>query len=74
MVTPSGSTGMVHDGPWALFRLFERVNITPGANPERFRAVFDLDGRKATFEVTTSSVRNPFRLRELGEFSCPNGL
>ena len=74
MVTPSGSTGMVHDGPWAMFRLFERVGIQAGTSPERFRAVFDLDGRKALFDVTTSSVRNPFRLRELSEFSCPNGL
>jgi len=72
--TPAGSTGMVHDGPWALLRLFDRVGVQPGSSPERFRAVFDLDGRKATFDVTASSVRNPIRMRELGEFSCPSGL
>ena len=72
--TPAGIAGMTFNGPWALFRMFERVGIQPGASTERFRAVFDLDGRKANFDVTTSSVRNPFRLRELGEFSCPNGL
>jgi type VI secretion system protein ImpL len=65
---------MVTDGPWALFRLFERVKIDPTSAPERFRATFDVDGRKAIFEVTTSSVRNPFRLRELNEFACPAGL
>ncbi|MBI5255431.1 MAG: type VI secretion system membrane subunit TssM [Burkholderiales bacterium] len=74
MVTPSGPTGLVNDGPWALLRLFERVNITPGAAPEKFRATFDLDGRKTVFDVTTSSVRNPFRLTELRQFGCPNGL
>ncbi|WP_088280713.1 type VI secretion system membrane subunit TssM [Ideonella sp. A 288] len=74
MVTPAGTTGLSQEGPWALFRLFERVSIQPGPSPERFRAVFDLDGRKASFDVTTSSVRNPFRMRELGDFSCPNGL
>jgi type VI secretion system protein ImpL len=42
--------------------------------PERFRATFDIDGRKAVFEVTANSVRNPFRMRELNEFSCPAGL
>jgi type VI secretion system protein ImpL len=73
-VLPSGSTGMVADGPWALFRLFERVRIEPGASPEKFRATFDIDGRKAVFDVTSSSVRNPFRLGELAAFSCPNGL
>jgi len=74
MVQPAGSTGMVNDGPWALFRLFERVSFQPGAVPEKFRATFDIDGRKAVFEVTAGSVRNPFRLPELRAFSCPNGL
>ncbi|WP_280152254.1 type VI secretion system membrane subunit TssM [Piscinibacter sp. XHJ-5] len=71
----SGSTfGLVHDGPWALLRLFDRVKIEPTSVPERFRATFDVDGRKAVFEITASSVRNPFRLRELNEFACPTGL
>jgi type VI secretion system protein ImpL len=70
----NGTTGLVHEGPWALLRLFDRVRIEPTNVPERFRATFDVDGRKAVFEVTASSVRNPFRLRELSEFSCPSGL
>jgi type VI secretion system protein ImpL len=70
----AGASGLVYSGPWALFRLFDNVRIEPGAMPERFRAVFDVDGRKAVFEVTASSVRNPFRLRELTDFSCPAGL
>ena len=70
----AGASGMVYDGPWALFRLFDRVKIESTNAPERFRATFDVDGRKAVFEVTASSVRNPFRLRELSEFSCPSGL
>ena len=67
-------SGIVEDGPWALFRLFDRVRIDPTGAPERFRATFDVGGRKAVFEVTTSSVRNPFRLPDLYEFSCPSGL
>ena len=75
MVQPAGSTsGMVNDGPWALFRMFDRVNFVPGSDREKLRAVFEVDGRKAVFDVTTSSVRNPFRLNELRSFSCPNGL
>ena len=64
----------VNDGPWALFRLFERVKLQPGPSPEKFRATFEIDGRKAVFDVTASSVRNPFRLPELRSFACPNGL
>jgi type VI secretion system protein ImpL len=70
----SGTSGMVTSGPWALFRMFDRTRIEPGNSPERFRATFTVDGRKAVFDVTASSVRNPFTLRELTEFSCPTGL
>jgi type VI secretion system protein ImpL len=73
-VQPAGGTGMVNDGPWALFRLFERVAITPGISPEKFKATFDIDGRKAVFDVTNSSVRNPMRMPEIRGFACPNGL
>ena len=76
-ITPAGSSGnsgMFTEGPWALLRMFDRVRIEPGNSPERFRATFDVDGRKAVFDVTTSSVRNPFVLRELADFSCPSGL
>jgi type VI secretion system protein ImpL len=70
----TGSSGLVTEGPWALFRLFDRLNMAPAGAPERFRVVFDVDGRKATFEVTASSVVNPFQLRELREFACPASL
>ncbi|MDY0743305.1 type VI secretion system membrane subunit TssM [Paucibacter sp. R3-3] len=70
-----GATGMVYEGPWALLHLFDHVKIEKnGPSPERFRATFDIDGRKAVFEITAGSVRNPFRLAELTDFSCPLGL
>ena len=72
---PSGGSGATTEGPWALFRMFDKATrIEPGNSPEKFRATFDVDGRKAVFEVTTSSVRNPFTLRELKDFSCPSSL
>ena len=70
----TGSSGMVNSGPWALFRMIDRMQLEPSTAPERFRATFNVEGRKASFDVTTSSVRSPFRLRELEEFSCPAGL
>jgi type VI secretion system protein ImpL len=72
----SGSNigGMVTEGPWALFRMFDRIHIEPGTSPDHFRATFEVDGRKASFDVTTSSVRNPFGLKELRDFQCPSGL
>lgn len=70
----TGASGMVKEGPWALFRLLDSVQVDPGSAPEKFRVTFVVEGRKAVFDVTTSSVRNPFRLRELEEFNCPSGL
>ena len=71
----SGASGITTEGPWALFRMFDRASrIEPGSSPEKFRVTFDVDGRKAVFDVTTSSVRNPFTLRELKDFSCPSSL
>lgn len=71
---PSGVSGAAVDGPWALFRMLDKANIQPGGSPERFRVGFSIDGRTAVFDVTTSSVQNPFRLRELMEFRCPGVL
>ena len=70
----TGSSGMVTSGPWALFRMIDRLQIEPAEAPERFRATFNVNGRKAAFDVTASSVRSPFRLSELEQFTCPSKL
>lgn len=71
---PSGSTGVLFEGPWAMHRMFDRAQIEPGGTPERFRAILAVDGRRIVFDVTTSSVVNPFRMRELQQFQCPKTL
>jgi type VI secretion system protein ImpL len=71
---PTGSSGFVNDGPWALFRMLDRAEIDQSEQPERFRVTFSVEGRKATFDVLASSVQNPFRLQELTEFHCPTRL
>ncbi len=69
-----GASGMTVDGPWALFRAFDKSQLEPGGAPERFFVTFAIDGRRARFEVTANSVQHPVRLRELREFSCPQSL
>ena len=71
---PGGVSGLTTEGPWALFRLFDKVQLEATDDAARFKAVFEVDGRKAAFEIVASSVRNPFRLRELEQFQCPAGL
>jgi type VI secretion system protein ImpL len=69
-----GSSGVVTEGPWALFRMLDRMQMEPTPQPEKYRVTFNVEGRKATFEVLTTSVLNPFRLRELEQFQCPTRL
>jgi len=69
--TVGGPSGQITQGPWALQRLFDTARLTPSKDDARFKAAFEIGGRKAEFEVIASSVFNPFRLRELNEFSCP---
>jgi len=69
-----GASGMTVDGPWALFRAFDKSQLEPGGAPERFFVTFAIDGLRARFEVTANSVQHPVRLRELREFKCPQGL
>jgi type VI secretion system protein ImpL len=68
---PGRNSALTESGPWALFRLLERMRIEPTASPERFRVTFDIEGRRAMYEITTASVVNPFRLREMQDFRCP---
>ncbi len=70
----AGASGKVFEGPWALFRMFDQTQIDATEQPEKFRATFNIDGRKAVFEITTSSVQNPFRQKDIEQFRCPGKL
>jgi type VI secretion system protein ImpL len=71
---PSGSNAIVFAGPWALFRMFDGVQIVETRQSERFVATFNIEGRRTVFDIFASSVRNPFRLPELAQFRCPTAL
>jgi type VI secretion system protein ImpL len=68
------ASALVFEGPWALFRMLDRMQVESTSQPERVHVTFDLGGRKAVFEVTASSVQSPFRLRDLEQFRCPSRL
>jgi type VI secretion system protein ImpL len=70
----SGASGQVADGPWALFRVMEKAQLENTSIPEKFLVTFNVENRRTRFEVTTNSVQSPIRVRELLEFSCPEGL
>jgi type VI secretion system protein ImpL len=62
------------EGPWALFRLFDRYEVQPTTAPEKFSLVLNLDGKKARVDVIAASVFNPFQMKEIKQFRCPAAL
>lgn len=71
LTTSPGATPQVFDGPWGLFRMLDRFEVVPTPQPERFGVNLNLEGRRARLEVTSTSVLNPFRMREVQQFRCP---
>ncbi|HJW12306.1 MAG TPA: ImcF-related family protein, partial [Albitalea sp.] len=68
------ASDFVFEGPWALFHLFDRVRVEPGATPERAQLTFDVEGRKARFEVRSATPLNPLLRQDLEQFQCPKKL
>ncbi|HEU4373794.1 MAG TPA: type VI secretion IcmF C-terminal domain-containing protein, partial [Telluria sp.] len=71
--TPPLRADLRSDGPWAWFRMLDKGTLEPSAQGERYKLTFDLDGRKAVYELNASSVINPFRRDALEQFRCPVG-
>jgi type VI secretion system protein ImpL len=67
-----GDAGLKAEGPWALHRFFDMLSISSSTASEKFIATATVRDKKIVFEITTNSVQNPFRLRQLEEFSCPS--
>ena len=74
LTTLPATNPVIFEGPWALFRLFDRFETQASNLPEKFVVVLNLDGKQARLEVTANSVLNPFRLREVRQFRCPGAL
>lgn len=68
------TTPVSFEGPWALFRLLDRFEVQPSGRPERLLLVIRHEGRRAKLEITSGSVLNPLRMRELQQFRCPGAL
>ena len=69
----SGTTGVLQEnGPWALFRLFERGQLKQVGSADRYQLTFRVGDREAIFELRAGSVLNPFAGSMLRGFQCPN--
>ena len=59
------------EGPWALFRLFDKASVDPAVTGDRMRFNFIVDGKRVAMDLRAASIYNPFRLRALESFRCP---
>lgn len=68
----AGSGNMLsREGPWAWFRLLDAAAIRSTNVSDRKRIIFNVGGRTGIFRMQAGSVLDPFSLRALYEFSCP---
>jgi type VI secretion system protein ImpL len=74
LLAPSAGNGYTFNGPWALLRLLDRARVERGASPDRALVSFDIEGRKARFEVRSAGAPNPLLRQDLEPFACPNKL
>ena len=68
------ATVVERTGPWSLLRLMDAGQVTPSGQPDKFRVTFSSPAGSAVFDLTASSVRNPFTLTALRAFRCPAKL
>ena len=69
-ISASTST-LSFQGPWALFRLFDRGRFVASATSGRSSAEYVFDGRKAVIEIETGTQANPVNGDLLTGFRCP---
>ncbi|MEM9058382.1 MAG: type VI secretion IcmF C-terminal domain-containing protein, partial [Pseudomonadota bacterium] len=67
----SGPSGLTREGAWAWFRVLDDARMTPAEQRENFYVTFTAGSRSAQYELSASSAFNPFRLKELEAFRCP---
>ena len=68
-----GRNAVTVDGPWAWFRLLDRYQVR-SLSADRLVVDFEAEAQVARWEIRASSVVNPFRMKELQQFDCPDRL
>lgn len=68
----SATPPLEENGPWAWLRLLDQAQVQPNGN--QMRLTFQSSGAQAIYDLALPSEVNPFRLRELEGFRCPEQL
>jgi type VI secretion system protein ImpL len=62
------------EGPWAWLRILDKATIESTNLRDRFMLTFQEGGYSARYELRASSVYNPFKLKALQNFRCPESF
>ena len=61
------------EGPWAWFHILDQAEVVSKTR-DKLNVNFDVSGRKATWEISATSVINAYLVKELQKFRCPERL
>ena len=67
-------SGASEEGAWGWLKLLDKAQLKATNNADKFLLTFDVDGHKAGFELSASSVINPFALSAMKRFQCKKTL
>jgi type VI secretion system protein ImpL len=62
------------EGHWALYRLLSEKAARLSNKGDFMLASFLIGGRGISYKIAVNSPENPFLLKELQQFKCPDNL
>jgi type VI secretion system protein ImpL len=71
-----GASGFTLEGPWAWLRALDlpATRVIRTRRPEIYHITFGVGSYYVTYELRAMSAFNPFNLKELHKFKCPDRL
>ena len=63
------ATALSYEGVWSLFRLLDNGSLE--SNKDKAKISIEVDGKKLMFDMRSTSIYNPLKLKEIQTFSCP---
>ena len=68
------ANAVTRDGPWAWLRLLNAAELRKTNVSDRNRVIFSVGGRIAIYNMQSGSILNPFALKALSDFRCPESF
>lgn len=63
-----------YSGDWSFFKALDAANVQKTQLPSRYSVTFEVNSRKAEYELSATSTLNPFSSGWLSQYKCPQQL